>query len=188
MIRKLVTIPDSTLRKKSLRITRVTPEIEKLAQDMIDTTLDWDHDSEYGAALAAIQIGETIKLTVVRNNFDDGEDQTFLTFLNPEIIQKSRDFTVDVEGCLSVPGYYAKVPRANKVKVKALTLEGEEVRLTLEGFPARVFQHEIDHMHGKLFIDMVQDAETLLKLDDSGQLVSVAEIPQEILDAQQHRH
>lgn len=81
MIRKLVTIPDSTLRKKSLRITRVTPEIEKLAQDMIDTTLDWDHDSEYGAALAAIQIGETIKLTVVRNNFDDGEDQTFLTFL-----------------------------------------------------------------------------------------------------------
>ncbi len=188
MIRKLVTIPDSKLREKSLRITRVTPEIEKLAQDMIDTTLDWDHDSEYGAALAAIQIGETIKLTVVRNNFDDGEDQTFLTFLNPEIIQKSRDFTVDVEGCLSVPGYYAKVPRANKVKVKALTLEGEEVRLTLEGFPARVFQHEIDHMHGKLFIDMIHDAETLLKLDDGGQLVSVSEIPQEILNAQQHRH
>jgi peptide deformylase len=186
MIRKLVTIPDQRLRQKSLRITRVTPKVEKLAQDMIDTTLDWDHDSEYGAALAAIQIGETIKLTVVRNNFEDGKDQTFLTFINPEIIQKSRDFVVDVEGCLSVPGYYAKIPRANKIKVKALTLEGEEVRLTLEGFPARVFQHEIDHMHGKLFIDIVKDASTLLKLDDDGQLIGVDKIPQEIIDAQNH--
>ena len=60
------------------------------------------------------------------------------------------------------------------------------MRLTLEGFPARVFQHEIDHMHGKLFIDMVKDATSLLKLDDKGQLVSVDAIPQEILDAQHH--
>lgn len=188
MIRKLVTIPNTKLREKSLRITRVTPSIKALAQDMIETTLDWDHDSEYGAALAAIQIGKTIKLTVVRNNFDDGKDQTFLTFLNPEIIQKSRDFIIDIEGCLSVPGYYAKVPRASKIKVKAMTLDGEEVRLTLEGFPARVFQHEIDHMHGKLFIDMVKEAKAILKLNDDGQLESVKSIPQEILDAKQHQH
>lgn len=188
MIRKLVTIPDQRLRQKSLRVTRVTPEIKKLAQDMIDTTLDWDHDSEYGAALAAIQVGKTIKLTVVRNNFEDGEDQTFLTFINPEIIQKSRDFVIDIEGCLSVPGYYAKIPRANKVKVKALTLEGEEVRLTLEGFPARVFQHEIDHMYGKLFIDMIKDTTNLLKLNPDGQLIDADTIPQEIIDAQKHHH
>lgn len=189
MIRKLVTIPDRALRQRSLRVSSVSDNVKKLAGDMIETTLDWDHASEFGAALAAIQIGEAIKLTVIRNNFENGDDKTFLTFINPEIIQKSRDFTLDVEGCLSVPGYYAKIPRANKVKVKAQTMEGEEVRLSLEGFPARVFQHEIDHMHGKLFIDMVKTSGSLLKINADGQLEQVDNIPQEIIDAQDsHKH
>ena len=189
MIRKLVTIPDSRLRTKSLRVAEVSTNVKRLASDMIETTLDWDHYSEFGAALAAIQIGEAIKLTVIRNNFDNAEDNTFLTFINPEIIKKSRDFSVDVEGCLSVPGYYAKIARANKIKVRAQTLEGEEVRLTLEGFPARVFQHEIDHMYGKLFIDMVKTSSNLLKINPDGQLESVSKMPAEIINAQEnHKH
>lgn len=189
MIRKLVTIPDPRLRTKSLRVAEVSANIKKLANDMVETTLDWDHDSEFGAALAAIQIGEAIKLTVIRNNFENGEDKTFLTFVNPEIIQKSRDFSVDVEGCLSVPGYYAKIARANKIKVRAQTLDGEDVKLTLEGFPARVFQHEIDHMYGKLFIDMVRNTSNLLKINNDGQLEAVSKMPPEIADAQEnHKH
>ncbi len=183
MIRKLVTIPSTTLRHKSRRVGHVDEATRKLAQDMVDTTLDWDHDSEFGAALAAIQVGEAIKLTVVRNNFDDAEDSTFLTFVNPEIIQKSQERVVDVEGCLSVPGYYAKIPRAKRVKIKAETLEGETIRMTLEGFAARVFQHEVDHMQGKLFFDYIKSPEDVLRLDETGKLVPVDEIPAELLQA-----
>jgi peptide deformylase len=186
MIQPLVTIPNPLLRKKSIRVSTVDDRIKQLAEDMIETTLDWDHDSELGAALAAVQIGETIRLTVIRNNFENAEDNTFLTFINPEIVQKSRDFVLDVEGCLSVPGYYARIPRANKIKVKAETLDGDEVRMTLEGFPARVFQHEIDHMHGKLFIDMISGADNLLRLDKDGQLHDVDTMPEEIRNALAH--
>lgn len=186
MIRPLVTIPAPILRKKSTRVASVDQRIRKLAEDMIETTLDWDHDSELGAALAAVQIGETIRLTVIRNNFENAEDNTFLTFINPEIVQKSRDFIIDIEGCLSVPGYYARIPRANKIKVQAETLDGDEVRMTLEGFPARVFQHEIDHMHGKLFIDMLRDSDNLLRLDRDGQLHDVEQLPEEIRAALEH--
>lgn len=183
MIRKLVTIPSAALRTKSKRVGFVDDSIRELVNDMVETTLDWDHESEFGAALAAIQIGEAVKLTVVRNNFDDAEDKTFLTFINPEIIQKSAERVVDVEGCLSVPGYYARIPRAKRIKVKAETLEGETVRMTLEGFAARVFQHEVDHMQGKLFFDYIKGPEDVLRLDKQGKLVPVDEIPKELLEA-----
>ncbi|MFO0955592.1 MAG: peptide deformylase [Candidatus Saccharibacteria bacterium] len=185
MIRKLVTIPSAVLRDKSKRIGYVDDSIRQLVNDMIETTLDWDHESEFGAALAAIQVGEAVKLTVVRNNFDDADDKTFLTFMNPEIVQKSREQVVDVEGCLSVPGYYARIPRAKKIKVKAETIDGEPVRMTLEGFAARVFQHEVDHMHGKLFFDYIKSADDVLKLSDDGKLIPVDEIPPELVKAAQ---
>ncbi len=188
MIRKIVTIPKAALRLKSKRVGFVDDQIRQLAEDMIATTLDWDHDSELGAALAAIQVGEPLKLTVVRNNFDDANDTTFLTFVNPEIIQQSRDRVVDVEGCLSVPGYYARIARPTRIKVKAETLEGEIVRINLEGFPARVFLHEIDHMHGKLFIDYIKSVDDVLVIDKAGKLQPVTEMPAQILKFQEkHR-
>ncbi|MBP9827060.1 peptide deformylase [Candidatus Saccharibacteria bacterium] len=189
MIRKLVTIPDQLLRSKSTRIGHIDNSIQTLLEDMIDTTLDWDHDSEFGAALAAIQIGEPIKLTIVRNNFEDATDNTFLSFINPEIVQKSRERIVDIEGCLSVPGYYARIPRAKRIKVKAQTIDGEPVRLTLEDFAARVFQHEVDHMNGILFIDYIRSAKDVLKLGANGKLEEVNEIPSEILEMKrEHGH
>lgn len=172
---------------KSRRVGFVDETVQKLVDDMIETTVDWDKESEFGAAIAAIQVGEPLRLTVVRNNFEDAEDTSFLTFINPEIVQKSSERVIDIEGCLSVPGYYARVPRAKRIKVKAQTLDGSIVRLTLEGFAARVFQHEIDHMHGKLFIDYVHDAGELLKIAPDGQLEPIDKIPKEILDAQ-HYH
>jgi len=170
MVKKIVTIPDKILRMKSKRIGYIDDSIAKLASDMIDTTLDWDHDSEFGAALAAIQIGEPIKLTVVRNSFESGEDKTFTTLVNPEIVKSSKEMVTDIEGCLSVPGIYGKVDRHLKIKVKAKDLEGGEIRMTLEGFPARVVQHEIDHMSGVIFLDHIKDSKNLLSIDKNGKL------------------
>jgi peptide deformylase len=137
---------------------------------MVETTLDWDHDSEFGAALAAIQVGEPIRLTVVRNSFENGEDKTFTTLLNPEIVKSSPEMVSDIEGCLSVTGIYGRVKRHLKIKVKAQDLEGNDIRLSLEGFPARVLQHEIDHMHGIIFLDHIKDSKNLFSIDKDGQL------------------
>jgi len=188
MIRNIVTIPDAALRLKSKRIGQVDDSIKQLAEDMIETTLDWDHDSEFGAALAAVQVGLHVKLTVVRSNFDDATDQTFLTFVNPEIVQRSSERVTDIEGCLSVPGYYARIARSKRIKVKAETLDGQEIRISLEGFAARVFQHEVDHMQGKLFIDMIKGPEDILELGEDQKLHPVDTIPDAILNSRQHTH
>jgi peptide deformylase len=170
MKKNLITIPDKILRMKSKRIGFVDDSIKNLANDMVETTLDWDHDSEFGAALAAIQVGEPIRLTVVRNSFENGEDKTFTTLLNPEIVKSSPEMISDIEGCLSVTGIYGRVKRHLKIKVKAQDLEGNDIRLSLEGFPARVLQHEIDHMHGIIFLDHIKDSKNLFSIDKDGQL------------------
>ena len=175
MIRKIVTIPNKILRMKSKRIGFVDDSIRDLANDMIQTTLDWDHDSEFGAALAAIQIGEPLKLTVVRNDFDDAKSKEFTTLVNPEIVKSSSEQVSDVEGCLSVPGIYGRVKRPLKIKVKAQDINGEPIRLTLEGFPARVLQHEIDHMNGIIFLDHVEDTSQLFNIDKNGTLMPVSQ-------------
>lgn len=174
MLRKLVVIPDRILRMKSNKIGFVDDSIKKLAQDMIETTLDWDHDSEFGAALAAIQVGQPMQLTVVRDDFENREDKTFSSFINPKIIKSSQQTVTDIEGCLSVPGIYGRVRRALKIKVKAQDLNGNEVRLNLEGFPARVLQHEIDHMKGVIFLDHIKYSKDLLSIDKSGKLSALS--------------
>ncbi len=171
MIKKLITIPNKVLRDKSKRIGFIDDSIKRLAEDMIETTLDWDHGSEFGAALAAIQINQPLRLTVVRNSFDNGTDKDFTAFVNPEIVKHSDDTVTDIEGCLSVPGMYGRVKRYKKIKVKALDINNQPVRLTLNGFAARVFQHEIDHMNGKIFLDHIENAEDLLEIDANGKLM-----------------
>jgi peptide deformylase len=160
---------------KSKRIGFVDDSVRDLANDMIQTTLDWDHDSEFGAALAAIQIGEPLKLTVVRNDFDDAKSKEFTTLVNPEIVKSSNENVSDVEGCLSVPGVYGRVSRPLKIKVKAQDINGDPIRLTLEGFPARVLQHEIDHMNGIIFLDHVKDSSQLFNIDKNGTLMPVSQ-------------
>lgn len=173
MIRKIVTIPNNILRNKSKRIGYVDDSIRELANDMIQTTLDWDHDSEFGAALAAIQIGEPLKLTVVRNDFDDAKNKEFTTLINPEVVKASPETVSDIEGCLSVPGIYGRVKRPLKVKIKAQDASGNPIRLSLEGFPARVLLHEIDHMNGMIFLDHIDDSSQLFNIDEKGSLMPV---------------
>jgi peptide deformylase len=167
----IISLPDPRLRETSKRIGHVDDSTRTLAEDMIRATLDWERsrDHELGAALAAVQVGILLRMVVIRNDFDDPDDNSFAVFINPEIVKVEGVPTSDIEGCLSVAGIYGRVPRYPKVKIKALNLNGEPVRVTATGFLARVFQHEIDHTKGTVFVDHVTDARDLFRMDSQGE-------------------
>lgn len=169
----IITLPNPHLRQKSQRVGLITPDIRKIVDDMQAATINWDEsrDHEVGVALAAVQIDRLYKIVVVRNDYDNKSDHTFTTFINPEVTKLSGDIVEDYEGCLSVPNIYGKVPRHSKVKVKALGLNGKEFRVTAEGFLARIFQHEIDHTNGLVFIDHIKyQPEAFYRLNNDGKL------------------
>jgi peptide deformylase len=134
---------DPVLRRRAEPIATVTPEIRRLADDMIETMYD-----EVGIGLAAPQIGASVRLLVV----GDEEGRGAQVLVNPVITEQGGTVTAE-EGCLSLPGFFAPVTRAQWVKLEARDLEGNPVSLTARGLRSRVFQHEIDHLDGVLFID-----------------------------------
>jgi peptide deformylase len=169
----IITLPNPHLRQKSKRIGVITDEVKDVAANMEAATLDWEasRSHEVGVALAAVQIDQLHKIVVIRNNYDNKDDHTFTTLINPQIVKLEGDIVEDFEGCLSIKDVYGKVPRHNKVKVKALGLDGREFRITAEGFMARILQHEIDHTNGIVFIDHIKDLpEAFYRLEDSGEL------------------
>lgn len=169
----IITLPNPHLREKSQRIGLVNEEIKKIVKKMESATISWDRSRKYevGVALAAVQIDELYKIVIVRNNFDDKDDTSFTAFINPKITKFEGKIEEDYEGCLSVKDVYGLVPRHTKVRVKATNLNGEEFRVTAEGFLARVFQHEIDHTNGVVFIDHIKNnPKAFFKLDDNGEL------------------
>lgn len=169
----IIALPNPHLRQKSRRVGVITPEIRQVVADMEAATIDWDQSREHevGVALAAVQIDRLYKIVVVRNNYNDKNDHSFTAFINPEITKFEGEIKEDFEGCLSVPSVYGKVPRYDKVRIKALNLNGKAFRVTAEGFLARIFQHEIDHCNGLVFIDHIKDkADAFFRLDDEGKL------------------
>jgi len=169
----IITLPNPHLRQKSQRVGIITDEVKKVVQDMEAATIDWEQSRahEVGVALAAIQIDQPLRIVVIRRNHDNKDDHSFTVFINPEITKHEGELVEDFEGCLSVADVYGKVPRYNKVKVKALDLNGRTFRVTAEGFLARIFQHEIDHTHGIVFIDHIKDSpEAFYHLQDDGNL------------------
>lgn len=169
----IITLPHPDLRKRSQKVGMITEDIKKIIKEMEDATLDWeDHrDHEVGVALAGVQIDQLLRLVVIRNNFDNKKDRRFITLINPEITKYEGEVEEDFEGCLSVKNLYGKVKRHNKVRVKALNAQGKEIRITAEGFLARVMQHEIDHTNGKLFVDHIRDQkDKFYVLKDDGKL------------------
>lgn len=155
----IITLPNPHLRSRSKRVGIITDTIKKLIADMEAATLDWEDSREHevGVALAAVQIDQLLRVVVVRNNFDDKNDRTFITLINPEITKLEGDIEEDFEGCLSILDTYGKVPRHNKVRIKALDRNGRSIHITAEGFLARVLQHEIDHTNGIVFVDRIRD-------------------------------
>jgi peptide deformylase len=169
----IIFLPNPHLREKSKKVGLITDEIKQVVDDMQTATIDWDQSREHevGVALAAVQIDRLYKIVIVRNNYDNKDDHTFTVFINPEITKTEGEPVEDYEGCLSVKNIYGKVKRFPKVKVKATSLEGREFRVTAEGFLARIFQHEIDHTNGIVFIDHIKDdPEAFYELGDDGKL------------------
>ncbi len=140
--------PAPVLKQVAARISIIDDTIKQLAEDMLETMY-----KAPGVGLAAPQVGQSIAL-IVADPATDETPPTPMILVNPEIISASGEAAI-VEGCLSVPDYSAEVSRHQKIVVKAVTLDEEEIELTLEDFPAIVIQHEIDHLHGKLFIDRI---------------------------------
>ncbi len=169
----IIALPNPHLRKKSTRIHVITDDIIQLSDDMIAAALDWEDSRphEISAALAAVQVDALKRLVIVRSDFDNKSTREFMTLINPEVVKYEGEIVADYEGCLSVQHIYGKVPRHTKVRIKAMGLDGNEVRFKAEGFLARVLQHEIDHCNGKVFIDHIKDkTDAFYTLDEKGEL------------------
>jgi len=147
--------PDPVLRRRAEPIPEITDEIRALADQMVETLV-----KRVGYGLAAPQVGVLKRLIVV-----DVEDD-FYVLANPEIVSVGEERVLGVEGCLSIPGVEAEVERARTVRVRGLTMGGEEVEIEAGDLLARVFQHEVDHLNGILFIDHLGRAKRLQLLKE----------------------
>jgi peptide deformylase len=157
-VRKIVTIPDPVLTKKTQKVGKIDKEIKALAQDLLDT-VKVAEDPE-GAGLAATQIGVSKRICAVRKFYEDTINpeqinSDDIVLINPKITHFSKENEVDWEGCLSVPDEYGMVERAKIIKVTAQDINGDKIKIKAEGFFARTIQHEIDHLDGVLFTSKV---------------------------------
>ena len=169
----IITLPNPHLREKSAKVHVITDKIRDLVDIMTSAALDWEDSRphEISAALAAVQVDRLERVVIVRGDFDDKTNREFIPLINPEIVKGEGPLIEDYEGCLSVNGFYGKVPRYSKVRVKALDVTGNEVRIKAEGFLARVLQHEIDHTNGIVFVDHIHDKkDAFYRLNEKGEL------------------
>ena len=148
-LRPIITLPDPKLRLVSRKIERIDDSLRRLIDDMIETM----HEAP-GVGLAAIQVGDPIRVLVVDVAKKDEPPQPQV-FVNPEIVWLSEERTTYEEGCLSIPEYYAEVERPASVRAHALDRDGKLREVLAEGLLATVLQHEIDHLNGVLFIDHI---------------------------------
>ena len=134
---------DPVLRRRAAPVAEITPEIRRMVDDMVETMYD-----EVGIGLAAPQVGISLRLMVV------GHEKTVgaRAIVNPVIAEQGGEVTAE-EGCLSLPGIFASVTRAEWVRLEGQDLDGQPVSIKAKGLTARVFQHEMDHLDGVLFID-----------------------------------
>lgn len=153
-IREIVTPPDPVLRQEAGKVRAFNSELRELVDDMVETMR-----AAPGVGLAAPQVSVSQRVIVVEYA-DPPEDPDaepsepeLYCLINPEITKESRQRSLGNEGCLSLPGYFGEVERAQSVAVRGFTETGDLTRIEAEGWLARIFQHEIDHLNGILFID-----------------------------------
>lgn len=147
-ILNILHFPDSRLRSIAKPVTRVDDDVRKLVDDMLETMYEAP-----GIGLAAIQVNDPRRVIVIDTTEDRSQP---LALINPEIIEKDGVEEMD-EGCLSVPGIYETVRRAERIRVRAQDRDGEAFELAADGLLAVCIQHEIDHLDGKLFVDYLSN-------------------------------
>lgn len=141
---QIVKYPNSILKTRAKEISEFDSPLRTLISQMIATM-----NASDGVGLAAPQIGISERIIIVKDaNQDHG-------FINPEIVKKSKEREIEEEGCLSLPGIFVKVKRSTTIHVVAKTAQGKVVRISAKGLGARIFQHEIDHLNGKLIINRI---------------------------------
>jgi peptide deformylase len=165
-ILKIARMGHPVLRKRARKVEAneiKSPAFQKLVDDMIETMREYD-----GIGLAAPQVHEAIRLALIGIEEGRGQDRSIrvLPVVNPEVVPVGEDVEEDWEGCLSLPKLRGRVVRPSRIQVKALDRRGNKMEIDLEGYPARVAQHEIDHLDGKLFIDRMKSFETLSFMDE----------------------
>ena len=152
--------PDNpVLRKKAKRVTNFDKKFQTLIDNMVETMIEAP-----GVGLAAPQVAVSQRLLVARLQDDEKSKEEFgdlagklFVLVNPEIIKTSKETVEGVEGCLSIPGYLGTVDRFEKITIDSLDRNGKAQRIKAEGWLARVFQHEIDHLDGRLYIDIAKE-------------------------------
>ncbi|MGB8253625.1 MAG: peptide deformylase [Anaerolineaceae bacterium] len=149
-LRTIITLPDPILRRKSHKVTSFDRSFQDLVDDMIATMRQAP-----GVGLAAPQIGVPNRLIVVEygDEVDEEKPKKLYLIANPEIIQLSEEQVTGIEACLSVPGLVGEVVRFEQVVIRGLNRFGKPARITAKGWLARIFQHEIDHLDGVLYVD-----------------------------------
>jgi peptide deformylase len=178
---KIETLNNPILRQKARPVKSINAELQELIDNMIETMREAN-----GVGLAGPQVSQPLRLTVVETlprEDDDGNviegSRELFVLINPKIVSKSRKMVDGIEGCLSIPGWIGEASRHEKIRVRALDRQGNKIRLRLNGWSARIVQHEIDHLDGVLFIDRLTASENLwreeefYKEDESGEIEEV---------------
>jgi len=159
-LRTIVTHPAPVLRRKARKVTEFGPELQQLIDDMVETMR-----AAPGVGLAAPQVDSSLRLIVVEYGEEDDPDTPpkLYVLVNPEITRLATETEVGTEGCLSIPGFVGDVERPTGAVIRGLNRRGTPIKIKAEGWLARIFQHEIDHLEGMLFIDR---AEKVHRLED----------------------
>lgn len=150
-VREIITLPHQTLRRKARKVTDFGPDLHTLIDDMVETMRQAP-----GVGLAAPQVNAPLRVIVVEYpEKDDDEDALAKLFVvvNPEIVRSSSETEIGTEGCLSIPNVLGDVERAYSVNVKGVNRRGQPLKIKANGWLARIFQHEVDHLDGVLFVD-----------------------------------
>jgi len=150
-VRPIVKFPDPRLRQETLPVAEVTDEIRSLCADLADTMF-----AANGAGIAAIQVGVKERIFIVHAGVAGGrEEDPPVVFINPELVWLSDETETADEGCLSFPGIYVAIKRSLRARVRAMGLDGQTFEMERDGLCARAFQHEADHLNGRLLVDFV---------------------------------
>ena len=150
-VRPIVKFPDPRLRQETVPVAEVTDEIRSLCADLADTMF-----AANGAGIAAIQVGVKERIFIVDAGVAGGrEEDPPVVFINPELVQLSDETETADEGCLSFPGIYVAIKRSLRARVRAMGLDGQMFEMERDGLCARAFQHEADHLNGRLLVDFV---------------------------------
>lgn len=171
-VREILTSEHPALRQKAKKVKKIDASLQKLIDDMVETMEDAP-----GQGLAAPQIGVGLRVIVIDakpGDTDDDEKETpvKLQLVNPEIVDASGE-QFGEEGCLSIPGYVGNVRRAMSVTIKGLNRKGKEVKIKATHNLARALQHEIDHLDGVLYTDLLEKPDDLFRLNNKGERVPV---------------